>query len=55
MAVSKSRKLVKTHARYEVFVEVYTPRERNAFTESYYKHRQSVRFDGPEVEAVLSS
>jgi hypothetical protein len=54
-AVVKSKKATKTHARYEVSVEVYTPRDRHAFTETGYN--LAVVFDamGPKMKRLLSS
>ena len=54
-AVVKSKKASKTHARYEVSVEVYTPKERHAFSETGYN--LAVVFDelGPKMKRLLSS
>ena len=54
-AVVKSKKPGKTHARYEVSVEVYTPRERHAFSGTGYDI--AVVFDsmGPKMKRLLSS
>lgn len=54
-AVVKSKKAAKDHARYEVSVEVYTPKERHAFTEAGYN--LAVVFDsmGPKMKRLLSS
>ena len=54
-AVVKSKKPGRTHARYEVSVEVYTPRDVHAFTETGYS--LSAVFDslGPRMKRLLSS
>jgi hypothetical protein len=53
-AVVKSKKAVGTHARYEVSVEIYTPKERQAFTETGYN--LAVVFDsmGPKMKRLLA-
>jgi len=54
-AVVKSRKPSGGHARYEVSVEIYTPKERHAFTES--GHNLASVFDamGPKMKRLLAS
>jgi hypothetical protein len=54
-AVVKSKKPGKTHARYEVSVEVYTPRERHAFTETGYNLATVFDSMGPKMKRLLSS
>jgi hypothetical protein len=54
-AVVKSKKPGKTHARYEVSVEVYTPRERRAFTEAGYNLATVFDSMGPKMKRMLSS
>jgi len=54
-AVVKSKKPGKTHARYEVSVEVYTPRDRHAFTESGYNLAAVFDSLGPKMKRLLSS
>ena len=54
-AVVKSKKPGKTHARYEVSVEVYTPRERHAFTETGYNLAAVFDSLGPRMKRLLSS
>ncbi len=54
-AVVKSKKSAGGHARYEVSVEVYTPKERHAFTET--GHSLATIFDamGPKMKRLLAS
>ena len=54
-AVVKSKKPAKTHARYEVSVEVYTPRERHAFSETGYNIAAVFDSMGPKMKRLLSS
>lgn len=54
-AVVKSKKPGKTHARYEVSVEVYTPKERRAFTETGYNLAEVFDSMGPKMKRLLSS
>ncbi len=54
-AVVKSKKPGKTHARYEVSVEVYTPKERHAFTEEGYNLAAVFDSLGPKMKRLLSS
>ena len=54
-AVVKSKKPAKTHARYEVSVEVYTPRNRHAFTETGYNLAAVFDSMGPKMKRLLSS
>jgi len=54
-AVVKSKKPGKTHARYEVSVEVYTPKERHAFTEIGYNLAAVFDSMGPKLKRLLSS
>ncbi len=54
-AVVKSKKASKTHARYEVSVEVYTPRERHAFSEIGYNLAAVFDSMGPKMKRMLSS
>lgn len=54
-AVVKSKKAAKTHARYEVSVEVYTPRERHSFTETGYNIAKVFDVMGPKMKRLLSS
>jgi hypothetical protein len=54
-AVVKSKKPGKTHARYEVSVEVYTPRERHAFSETGYNIAAVFDSMGPKMKRLLSS
>jgi len=54
-AVVKSKKASKDHARYEVSVEVYTPRERHAFTETGYNLAAVFDSLGPKMKRLLSS
>ena len=54
-AVVKSKKASKDHARYEVSVEVYTPRDRHAFSESGYNLAKVFDLLGPKMKRLLSS
>ena len=54
-AVVKSKKPGKTHARYEVSVDVYTPKERYAFSESGYNIAAVFDSMGPKMKRLLSS
>jgi hypothetical protein len=54
-AVVKSKKASKEHARYEVSVEVYTPRERHAFSESGYSLVTIFDLMEPKMKRLLSS
>jgi hypothetical protein len=54
-AVVKSKKPGKTHARYEVSVEVYTPKERHAFSEMGYDIAEVFDSMGPKMKRLLSS
>ncbi|MGD0478131.1 MAG: hypothetical protein ABSB29_08195 [Nitrososphaerales archaeon] len=54
-AVVKSKKASKDHARYEVSVEVYTPKERHAFTETGYNLAAVFDSLGPKMKRLLSS
>ncbi|MDG6898774.1 MAG: hypothetical protein JRN24_03440 [Nitrososphaerota archaeon] len=54
-AVVKSKKPGKTHARYEVSVEVYTPKERRAFAETGYNLAAVFDSMGPKMKRLLSS
>ena len=54
-AVVKSKKATKEHARYEVTVEIYTPRERRAFSESGYNLASVFDLMGPKMKRLLSS
>jgi hypothetical protein len=54
-AVIKSKKPGKTHARYEVSVEVYTPKERHAFSETGYNLAAVFDSMGPKLKRLLSS
>lgn len=54
-AVVKSKKAAKTHARYEVSVEVYTPKDRHAFTETGYNLAAVFDSMGPKMKRLMSS
>lgn len=54
-AVVKSKKPAKTHARYEVSVEVYTPRETHAFSETGYNLAGVFDAMGPKMKRMLGS
>jgi len=53
-AVVKSKKASKNHARYEVSVEVYTPKERHAFSETGYNLAKVFDLLGPKMKRLLS-
>jgi len=54
-AVVKSKKAAKTHARYEVSVEVYTPKDRHAFAETGYNLAKVFDSMGPRMKRLMSS
>jgi hypothetical protein len=54
-AVVKTKKTAKTHARYEVSVEVYTPRDRHAFEGAGYNIAEVFDSMGPKMKRMLSS
>ncbi len=54
-AVVKSKKAAKDHARYEVSVEIYTPRKRHAFAEAGYNLAAIFDSMGPKMKRLLSS
>jgi hypothetical protein len=54
-AVVKSKKAAKDHARYEVSVEVYTPRDRHAFSGTGYNIAAVFDAMGPKMKRLLSS
>ncbi|QQG49182.1 MAG: hypothetical protein HY247_02405 [archaeon] len=54
-AVVKTKKASKTHARYEVSVEVFTPRDRRAFSETGYNLAAVFDSMGPKMKRLLSS
>jgi hypothetical protein len=54
-AVVKSKKVAGTHARYEVSVEVYTPRDRHSFSETGYNIARVFDVMGPRMKRLLSS
>lgn len=54
-AVVKSKKASKDHARYEVSVEVYTPRDRHSFEETGYNLAAVFDSMGPKMKRLLSS
>ncbi|MGP8125577.1 MAG: hypothetical protein ACLQEQ_06905 [Nitrososphaerales archaeon] len=54
-AVVKSKKASSNHARYEVSVEVYTPKERHAFSETGYNLAAVFDSLGPKMKRLLSS
>lgn len=54
-AVVKSKKASKTHARYEVSVEVFTPRDRHSFAETGYNLATVFDSLGPKMKRLLSS
>jgi ribosome-associated translation inhibitor RaiA len=54
-AVVKSNKPSGVHARYEVSVEVYTPRETHAFSESGYNLASVFDAMGPKMKRLLAS
>lgn len=53
-AVVKSKKAAKDHARYEVSVEVYTPKDRHAFEETGYNLAKVFESMGPKMKRLLS-
>lgn len=53
-AVVKSKKAAKTHARYEVSVEVYTPKDRHSFSETGYNIAAVFDLMGPKMKRLLS-
>lgn len=54
-AVVKSRKVSKTHLRYEVSVEVITPRDTHAFKETGYHLTSIFESLAPKMKRLLSS
>ena len=54
-AVVKSKKASKTHARYEVSVEIYMPKDRHAFSGSGYDIAAVFDSMGPKMKRLLSS
>ena len=54
-AVVKSKKPGKSHARYEVSVEVYTPKDRHAFAATGYNLAAVFDSMGPKMKRLLSS
>jgi hypothetical protein len=54
-AVVKSKKASETHARYEVSVEVYTPKEVHAFSETGFNIAVIFDLMGPKMKRLLSS
>jgi hypothetical protein len=54
-AIVKSKKPGKTHARYEVKVDIYTPKERHAFSETGYNIAAVFDSMGPKMKRLLSS
>jgi len=54
-AVVKSKKPGKTHARYEVSVDVYTPKDRYAFAETGYNIAAVFDSMAPKMKRLLSS
>ena len=54
-AVVKSKKAKEGHARYEVSVEVYTPKERHAFTETGHNLASVFEAMGPKMKRLLAS
>jgi ribosome-associated translation inhibitor RaiA len=53
--VKKSKKTAKDRERYEVSVEVYTPKDRHAFSESGYDLAAVFDSMGPKMKRLLSS
>jgi hypothetical protein len=53
--VVKSKKPSKDHARYEVSVEIYTPRDRHAFSGTGYNIAEVFDEMGPKMKRLLSS
>jgi len=54
-AVVKSKKQVGDHARYEVSVDLYTPKERFAFSEVGYNLASVFDAMGPKMKRLLAS
>jgi hypothetical protein len=54
-AVVKSKKPAGDHARYEVSVDVYTPKERHAFSETGYNLASVFDAMGPKMKRLLAS
>lgn len=54
-AVVKSKKAAGDHARYEVSVEVYTPKETRAFSETGYNLASVFDAMGPKMKRLLAS
>jgi len=54
-AVVKSKKPGRTHARYEVSVEVYTPKARHAYSETGYNIAEVFDSMAPKMKRLLSS
>jgi hypothetical protein len=54
-AVVKSKKPAKSHARYEVSVDVYTPKETHSFSETGYNLASVFDALGPKMKRLLSS
>ncbi|MDG7007923.1 MAG: hypothetical protein JRN06_06735 [Nitrososphaerota archaeon] len=54
-AVVKSKKPAQTHARYEISVEVYTPKDVHAFTEIGYNLAAVFDSMGPKMKRLMSS
>ena len=54
-AVVKSKKIGKDRARYEVSVDVYTPRDRHAFAETGYSLAAVFDSMGPKMKRLISS
>jgi ribosome-associated translation inhibitor RaiA len=54
-AVVKSKNNEKGHSRYEVSVEVYTPKERHAFSETGYNLLTIFDVMEPRMKKLLSS
>jgi hypothetical protein len=53
-AVVKAKNPSKLHTLYEVSVEIFTPRERHAFTETGYDLAQVFDTMGPKMKRLLS-
>ena len=54
-AVVKSKKPSGAHARYEVSVELYTPKERHSFTVTGYNLAAVFDSMGPKMKRLMSS
>lgn len=54
-AVVKSKKPSDSHARYEVSVDVYTPKEVHSFSESGYNVARVFDLIGPKMKRILAS